>query len=359
MNVLFVSPVTRKSPQGREKQTYAYVGNNGQIEFGQQKRQDRSEKATTRLMFCGDYNKQQYVTGLDEMVTNPFYGSTDASIPDKFRQAETIKLQHVYELQEGMPIDTLQTRLTQFIFNTVNRPDAIENKASYIGNFSVDLYARTNRFDDTTIRGKLAIMLLKNHPKVASSKDVANPAVHHFYISEENEDIQELMRKTDLVEQVIAEKVNLQQNSSEFKCYQVASLCLYKNGNPCVIGNANHTTVKTQLSAYLDSNSKNFKDNATKFLSLIEMIKDKKEKDRFYVKYIIQQAINSRVFDVRDGWIYWPSKSGEPNMGKHNNALKLENLLLSEYVVFDPSNDASNWFGDLLKECVNKGVRVE
>lgn len=358
MVVLFVSPVMRTSPQGREKQTYAYFGANGQLEFGPQKRQSRSETTVTRLMFTGDFQKQQYNTGLDEMVDNPYYGSLDTTIAETYKTSKTIKLQTLYELQEGFEIGTLHNRIVSSMFNTrLSKVD--KDDVSYIGGFHVDLYARANRFDDTTIRGKLAIQLLKNHPRVALNKEAANPATHHFYISEENEAIVEVRRKQDTIEQIMFEKVKLQNEASNFKTYQVASLCLYKDNRPAVIGDANHELVKAQLSAYLDSSSKFFNENSRKFLELIAMIKDKKQSERFYVRYLLQQAINSNILDLRDGYIFWHSKANTPNMGKHTDILKLENLILSEMLIYNPQSDASNHYKDLLEECIKKGVRIE
>ena len=358
MVVLFVSPVMRTSPQGREKQTYAYFGANGQLEFGPQKRQSRSETTVTRLMFTGDFQKQQYNTGLDEIVDNPYYGSLDTTIAETYKTSKTIKLQTLYELQEGFEIGTLHNRITNSMFNArLSKVD--KDEASYIGVFHVDLYARANRFDDTTIRGKLAIQLLKNHPRVALNKESANPAIHHFYISEENEAIVEVRRKQDTIEQIMFEKVKLQNEASNFKTYQVASLCLYKDNRPAVVGEANHELVKAQLSAYLDSSSKFFNENSRKFLELITMIKDKKQSERFYVRYLLQQAINSNILDLRDGYIFWHSKANTPNMGKHTDILKLENLILSEMLIYNPQSDASNHYKDLLEECIKKGVRIE
>ena len=46
-------------------------------------------------------------------------------------------------------------------------------------------------------------------------------------------------------------------------------------------------------------------------------------------------------------------------MGKHADLQKLENILLTEYLAFNPEADVTNWYSELLKELIAKKVRIE
>lgn len=358
MNVIFISPVVKKSAQGRDLQHYAHINERKELELGPLKLQTRAENSVYRAMFPLDILESKYKTGLEELVTNPFYGSENTTIPESVRNAPQITLQTLYEIESDLPLGTLTSVATQTMFNT-NTAKVKEDSASFIGKFSIDLFPRVNRFDDTTLRGKLAIQLAKSHPRIAPSKEDANPAVHYFYISEENESVLEANKRQDYIDNVIASKVQLLRSTSEFKCYQVAVLCTMKDGTPIVKGDTNLDQIKVKLNSYLDPTSSKFKDNSTKFMSIMDLVSNKNETNRLFVKYLLQQALNIKIMENRDGYIYWYSKSNTPNMGRHSDMLKLENLLLAEMNVYDATSEATNWYGELEKECQSKGIRLK
>ena len=94
-------------------------------------------------------------------------------------------------------------------------------------------------------------------------------------------------------------------------------------------------------------------------MSLIEMLNTKEGKQRFEIKYLIPQAFNVRVLRAEDGFIFWDSKSGTKHMYKHNDDKKFENLILNDYLVYNPDEDQTNAYKDLLNEVIQKGGRVE
>lgn len=357
---LFVTPVNRVSPQGRDRQTYNYIDpNTNQLVIGKVMKKPRPDGTKVRLMFQPDYNTGKYNTGLDEVVINPYYGQEGYNIPEQISKLDKITLQQLYEVEHSLPTGSLNSNITSSIFNT-NVKKLADDDTSIIPSFFVDLYPRSNRFDNNTLRGKLAILLLKNHAKVAKNKNETNNAIHYFYISQENEDLEEAMTKQDLIDNVTHAKVELLKSTSDFKLYQIASLCTLKNGSPIIQGNVNPTQIKAQLNNYLDTNSSSFKYNAQTFLNLIELNSKKTEKQRMFVKYLMQQAINTKVFDIRDGFVFWTSKAAHKNMYKHSDILKLENLLLSEMLVFNPEEvNVTNWFNELKIELITKNVKIE
>ena len=363
MTVLFISPVPKVSAQGRDKQTYSFYDSTiGQVKSsGKLIGNTRAKDAQVVLKFTPNFDTLEYKTGLDEKILNPYKGNTEMGFPENIVNQEYITLQTFYEIQDGVPFGTYTSKMKSnaniFNFSFLNK-NAVLPEVTFIENFQLTLYDRVNRFDDTTARGRFAILLLKNHPRIAASKQVMNPVVHQFYISSENEAVEEQRKKQDLIDTATFEKVSLFRNTSEFKTYQVAVLCTQKDSTPIVKGNANFETCKERISSFL-SEGRQQKENIEKFLNIVELSKNKNEKARFEIKYLIQQAFNTDIFTSRDGYIWWLSKASTPNMGKHADLQKLENILLTEYLAFNPEADVTNWYSELLKELIAKKVRIE
>lgn len=356
MVVLFVSPVERTSPQGRDKQTYSYIDERtGELKIGQAMKKTRGSGSSVRLTFQPDYNSFSYKTGLEEQIENPFYKIENRPYND----SPKITIANLLEIEHNLEKGSLHSGMTSNLFEAQFGKNQTLSKGSEIERFSIDLYDDTNRFTDQTLRGRLAIQLIKNHPRIAQSKSEVNPVIHWFYISEENEAQVEKMKKQDIIDRAIAEKYILLNQGSAFKAYQITSLCKWKDGRTAIKGDASADLVKQQLNAFLDTGSQQMS-NIAKFLDLIELTKSKEGRSRIEAKYLIQQAFNTKVLDLNEGFIIWPSKVNVATLYKFKDADKFENLILNDMLNYNPEDsDTLNVYGELLKECIQKGVRVE
>jgi len=89
-------------------------------------------------------------------------------------------------------------------------------------------------------------------------------------------------------------------------------------------------------------------------------LKSKESRERLNVMYLVQQAINTGIINIREGYYVWNSKSGVPNMYKHNNYEKFVSLLQTEMKNWNPEEGSvTNWYADLYNEVKSKGIWIE
>jgi hypothetical protein len=376
--VLFVNPVSRIATQGRDKQTFNIIDPATQ-EIIVVKGMNKTREFGTASEYSFPFNPRtnRIVTGLDYSIPNPIYQLSPDEVMEKYglslqwrsildnvvKQAE-IKKQTWYEILDDVAPDyyTSEVAGNMTIFNAgKNMKDA--PKPNFLQGFKIILYDRPNRFEDDgtarTSRERLAIELIKVHDRIAKNKQEANSSKHHFYISEENEAETEKMKKQEMIDDAIYLKVELQRKLSEYKNYQVASLLPLHNGKPLIMGSMTSDGVKQSLNEYLSEGS-HLMDNIVRFNKVMSLFDSKEGRERFEIMYLVQQAINTNVILVRDGFYIWNSKSGTPNMYKHGNYEKLISLLQTEAKNYNPKDETvTNWYGDLLNEVKSKKARIE
>lgn len=351
--IIFISPVERVSALGRDRQVYTYIDEQTkELKTGQPMRKTKAQDAGVTLTFIPDYENLRYITGLWEEIENPYY--EDPNVPESISKSKKITKQNLLEIKHNVLLNTYTSQMTGGgIFKASRSKEKVET--TFIEKFAVVLYDRPNRFTDETPRGELAITMLKNHPRVAPSKDEVNPSLHWFYISQENEEISEQMKRQDLIDSCTFEKITLFRQSSEMTTYKVGSLCLYSDGIPAVKGNMSFDAVKQQINTYLSA-GKSQSHNCNKFLTIMELLKE--NKDLFEIKYLVQQALNTDVIKIRDGYVFWTSQKDKPNLYKWSSLEKLEGYLTQE-MLSQTTEDVQNGYSDLVKELIKKGVRIE
>lgn len=370
---LYVNPVPKISSQGRDKQTYSFLNpKTGELVVTKSMAKTREFGATVELSFPINYQKNRLETGLDIMVTNPFYELDPQQVMenynlsnhwrerlDKIVSAREIKKQTLYEIYDDVQPDFYTSEIHgDTIFNN-SRNIKDTREPSFLQKFKVILYDGPNRFTDDTPRGRLAIECLKVNGKIAPNKKAINSALHLFYISEENEAEIEKSKKQDIIYDATYEMVRLQREASEFKNYQVAILLTTNQNRSILKGTASADKVKRSLNDYI-SESNHQMDNIDKFMKVIDLLKTKEGRKRFEVMYLVQQAINTDIITVRDGYYIWNSKATEKNMYKHSNFDKLISLLQIEMDNFNPDDrSVQNWYGELLDEVKLRGIRFE
>lgn len=367
---MYISPVPRQATQGRDKQTFtSFDPKSGQpTEQRRLMHKTREFGTAYRMSFRADISKNKLHTGLDESVDNPFYDLDASSVMsdfgldhqwsselEKIVKQKLIKKQTYFEiLDKRSPGFYTSDMLSGNLFTySKNKKSKVE--ATFLEEFFVLLYDGPNRFTDETPRQRIAMQMFRVHDKVAPDKKSINPSIHSFYISEENEAEMEKMRKQDVIDQAIYAKVKLFNEASEFKTYQVASLCLNSQGHPIVKGIASKDQVKQALNNYLDSGT-NQMIHVEKFIEITNLLKEKESRLKLDVLYLVQQGINLNCLSMKDGYMLWHSKAQTPQY-KFSEKDKFVNLILVEMLKYNPEDtETSNWYFDLYSELEKKGA---
>lgn len=369
---LFVSPVPRTASQGRDRQVFTVIDpKTKQLTTTRSMNKTREVGTSVTLKFPLDTYSGRYITGLDELVANPIY-SLDAEtvfstynlspkwqdiIPKLVRQAQ-ISRQTYFEILDNVDPDYYTTLAKSGTMLSFQPSQLLNRESTFIERFSVELFDRPNRFVDDTPRQRMAIQLIKVHNRIAKSKMEANPVEHLFYISEENEAEMEKMRKQDIIDEAKFEKIKLQKEASDFVNYKVASLLTTYQDRPIVKGATSKDGVKQAINNFLNDKSHQM-ENIQKFNDVVTLLKSAEGKQRFEVKYLIQQGLNHKVLENRDGYLVWISRSADKNIYKWTDYEKFVSFIVSEMIIFDPEGELTNWYNELFQEVKSKNAWLE
>lgn len=370
---IFVNPVPRISAQGRDKQVYTVQTNTGELIPSQPMHKTKEFGANDILQFQYDHNTNRLVTGLDVTVENPFYERSvedviqeyqlssrwQTIIGDLVKQKKILK-QTLFEISDAVEPGFYSSEIkggTMLKHGFGSRNEDV----NFLQSFKIILYDRPNRFTDETPRGRISIQLLKTNQKVAQSLNEVNSAVHSWYISEENEAEIERNKKRSIINKSIYHTHKLQNEETPFLNYQVAILCKDRNGDPIIKGEVAESTVIDALNSYVSNESAHQMSNIEKFESVYGLLQTREGIDKFNVMYLVQQAINTRVVVVSDGYYVWNSKvSSGNNVSKFTDYDKLVSFLIKEKSTYNPEDkDVTNWYGELLDEVKLKNVRFD
>lgn len=372
--VLYVNPVPRISVQGRDKQNYMIIDpRTGDVRSSGQ--MNKSKEFTTTEEFSFPYNPDtgRLETGLDVSIRSPFKDAdpqrlmTQYALPSDWAKLlpeivvkDKISKQVYYEIIGGVEPDFYTSRVPYTIFNMPH--NVADIKTTYLQEFKMILYGRPNRFEDDggkkTARQRLSMLLCKVHPKIANSKAEANSAYHSWYISEENEAEREVNAKRNLLNKAAYHMYKLQNEFDNYRNFQVAILLKDEADVPIITNRVSPAKVEAALNGYIDDKHHQA-ENCESFLEVMELLDTPDGLMKFEVRFLVQQAINTNVIAVRDGYYVWHSKAGEPNVFKHSHYEKLLELLITEMQAYNPEEDVTNWYGELLKEVKSKGAWIE
>lgn len=377
--VVFVSPVPRVPTQGRDKQTFTLIDpRSGEMKTGQNMNKTKETGAASEYSFPFNPRTNRLETGLEVTVPNPIYQLSVEEVMESYSLShqwreqieklvnqKEIKKQTLYEIIDDVAPGYYTSEIAggYTIFNTSKSTRVGDLKPNFLQRFKIILYDYPNRFEDdgtkSTSRERLAIELVKVCPRIAASKRDMNTVQHHFYISEENEAEVEKVRKQDVIDEAVYLKVKLQKESNDYKNYQVGSLLTHKNNKPLIEGSISPSKVKRDVTAYLGEGSSQM-ENVEKFMKVMQLLDSKEGREKFEMMYLVQQAVNTGVITIRDGYYIWNSKAGTPNMHKHINYDKFISLLQSEKKGYDPKDTVTtNWYADLFNEVKDKGALIE
>lgn len=369
---LFVSPVPRTASQGRDRQVFTVIDpKTKQLTTTRSMNKTREVGTSVTLKFPLDTYSGRYITGLDELVANPIYllepetvfstynlSPKWQDIVTKLVKQPQISRQTYFEILDNVEPDYYTTLAKGGTMLSFQPAQLLNRESSFIERFSVELFDRPNRFVDDTPRQRMAIQLIKVHNRIAKSKLEANPVEHLFYISEENEAEMEKMRKQDLIDEANFEKIKLQKEASDFVNYKVASLLTTYQDRPIVKGATSKDGVKQAINNFLGDRTHQM-ENIQKFNDVVTLLKSAEGKQRFEVKYLVQQALNYKVLENREGYLVWISRSADKNIYKWTDYEKFISFIVSEMIIFDPSGDLTNWYNELFQEVKTKNAWLE
>lgn len=372
--ILYVSPVERVPSQGRDRQIYSFIDpKTNQLVQTKAMRKTRETGTEAVYAFQPSYSQNRYLTGLDERIKNPFQ---EASVDDLLNQynlpvewrKELEKIVTYSEISKQSYYEILHNQVPGFYTSTFNPLNSIFKASgktkeeikdtTFIDRFSITLYDGANRFTDETPRGALAIQLIRNHPRIALDKKSVNPVQHHYYISEENEAEMEKMRKQDLIDDAQNMKYELLRKSTDYKAYQVASLCTTVDHKPIVKGTTTRDGVKIAFNNYLGDGRDQMK-NVEKFMEVTDLLRSSETKALFECKYLVAQGLVNGVLGIRDGNLYWYSKSNDFTKYKWSSEQAFVSFLVTEFNTYNPDETVQNFYQDLFNEVKNKGAWVE
>lgn len=367
---IIVKPVPRESVQNRQSQTYHRLNlRTKQTEAVATMNKNKAKNAADELTFELDKTGSKYKTGLEERVANPFKGFDKQKLIlrynlsdewnkfiDDIVESDYISLQTNYEILDGVDPNFYTSKVT-----TKKIPGSIfrdpNSEPSFIENFRYVLYDRANIITNESIRGRFGQLLVKNNSRVAEDKTY-NPNVHFFYIAEENEEQVEQLKKDDLVNEAIFKLVSLERDYPGKVLEQFSKILTNSQGIPLIKGEVPMPTVRANLNNYIKGNSRDWAKNIEKFNFLYSLFKDNKE--RYHLEYVIQEAINTNVMSINNGYIFWHSMLNNPTLYKWDKKEKLIEYLSVELEKYNPKEkDMENAYQNLITELSNKGIKVE
>jgi hypothetical protein len=78
------------------------------------------------------------------------------------------------------------------------------------------------------------------------------------------------------------------------------------------------------------------------------------------MKYLLQQALNTGVFQIMAGKYYWPKKKHVKNLyNLGSNEMAILKTLHEQFDIYEPDTDLDNIYSDLIEELKSKDVRID
>lgn len=375
---IWVNPVPRISVQGRDKRVYTMntnliSGDSGSLVPTTRLNKNKEFGAAETFQFPLDPLRNKLVTGLDETVDNPYKGFTgreiitnynlDTSwtdIIEKIADQEYITKQTMLEIKHGVANNYYHGHVQYHMGNMPQDISLFHNNRSFLQDLKLVLYDRPNPFDDSSPRQELLMYMVYSLPTVAQSKIDINPAIHNWFISQENEEEELAAKKAEIIEEAIYHMHKLKHEYGKFRSYQMAIVLSDSYNQSLVKGKVTNEVVSSKLSSYIQEKSNNQMTNISTFMKNINLLKSKEGFSKFFIKYLIQQALNTNVLALRDNEYIWHSKAGTPDVYKLGNSYdKLINFFVKEYEEYNPKSDISNWYKDLSEEVAAKGIQLD
>lgn len=365
---VFVLPVKRVSVQGRGNYTIS-------LPDGTKVPAERTFHRDVQKTFAFASNKEgtKLITGLEKLIDNPYYQQELDDLPEEIRPKgdwaikyeellkprQQITLQTFYEVLDNVPLGTYTsekskiTMVNSFGFNSMFK----EWTPTYLENFRIYLKDGTNVFTNKTSRGRLAIQLLRNHPRIAKSSSEVNINVHDFYIATEEESYINKRDSRKLVSKgaVALEKLATASEEDPFLLQMVAGAVGILKGV-----NTSRYKILDMLDNYIweekNINREKQEDRIRKFIDIVSLIDTKEGRDKIYVKYLITMALQTNTFAISNGSIFWLSKRDSNLFELGRDMQKIETGFLNDISKKESGLEAP--IIDLEEELKRKNIEV-
>lgn len=369
IKTLWVNPVERISLQGRHKQVYTINTGSG-IMPTVSMHKSKELNTTAEYAFPVNYQTNKLQTGLNVMIDNPLYGMSPEEVFDQYEigpkwqnlipdivKSNNIKKQTWLEIKHSVDPDYYTDRIGYTMSNMPSDMKEWGKDKTYLQSLKLILYPRPNSFSSETPRQELLMHMIEVLPYIAKTKNEANSAFHDWYISEENEAEIEKAKKADIIEKATYNLYRLKHEAGPYRTYQVAILLRDANAREIVKGELKTENVNNILNSFILTSGVHQMDNINKFMKLVEMQDSIDSVEKFEIMYLFQQALNVNIVGERDNVFVWHNKAGHPNVYElGSNFDKIVNFFLKEYREFNPDSELTNWYNELKKDVVARGV---
>lgn len=377
---LIISPVPSPSVQGRDTHRFTYRDKDGKVIKGPIMNKRKaigasgfSSTDTLRFTISGG----RVNAGMSEKMPNPWYVgeySNDTKEADTRKNVSEVMSAyglHGEEWDKEISLIIYQEEITtqRYLeilggFEKDYYTEKCPAKKGYFWSeedmtplmkFSYVFYDKDNVIEDDTPRKRLAQQLVKmRDDKIAPSKNMINTATHMYYIAEENEEAKESKRKNDYENDAIVALVMLKNsypldsNIAEWPMYQIGTL-LKHNNKPFIKGAMPPVTVEQRLNSYIKDKQFGGIKACKEFLSKVQLFN--KNKERFYIEYLVQQGLNTNVIGINNGFLFWfAQKSVRQEWYKFNSIEDFATFLQTEYDKHDPDENLGTAYDEFVAE---------
>lgn len=360
VNTVFITPVERKSVQGRSD--YSYLDSTGNLI---PMKRSFSKGAGKKYNFPAHIDGRSIKSDLSRSVINKWYQQDPhnldlhlkvgpqwenrmETVVSKERISKQMELEIRFDLAPGTLTNERKLHYNLKLRKAGDIPNMLES-------FNITLYDDSNRFTDETLRGALAIELARVSGKIASTKGDVNPSRHDFFISQENEAAIEAVAKQEIINNAITDLTLMRRKQTPFFRYSIATIL------KLVKGTVSDVIVKQQFDKFITDKSKGQLDNIEKFNKIVALIDEGEQGlNRLHIMYLIQQAVNTHLMSVKSGNYIWHSKKGIDNLynlgSKYSAVVQ---LFQTEFDKYDPEEEGENWYASLIEELQTKSVKIE
>lgn len=380
---IYVKPVDRVSVHGYDKNEWLLTDVDGneisRKPFKRTKAYSNNVNVTTTVTFPPDRTLQRLDTGLDVRMHNPYLGeepeelrtkynldsSWDSSYLEKLVKSEYITKQVFFEVKHKRPRGFYTNELlAPLIFNIgLSRKAVLDSRnieASFLQRFVYELPDETVKITGGSPRSDIAIVLMEACQKVANRKEDIRAGYHEFYIAQVDEHKAEVKARNDIHMKAVHLLVELINKYPSKTIYQVAALCRNYKNKPIVAGNLTNEAVEDRLKLFINTTSDNKVTHCMEFIKIMELMMDEDNTDLFHIKFIINQALNLKVIESKDGYFIWHSKFEQPNLYKLGTSYdKMVQFFIDQYIKYEVGSDVTNWYKDLLDELRRNDAKLE
>lgn len=352
----------------QKRGNYTTIGPDG---VRRQANRQMARKVTRPFGFVSDKNNEKIlITGLDNYVVNPYFDTDIEDIPISYRPKgpwenkwndirakEKITLQLLYEI-----MDNVDEGYYASMKNTPSMSSPLANakrfqelEPTFLEVFKIHLHEGTNVFKNSTQRGRLGILVLENHPRIAESKEEAdqNPDKYDFYIASAEEVLEESERKDNKYMEAIVRLSDVMDNYDSFVAYQFAVAL------KAVKGNVGTREAKKALREYIMSDKRvsgmTQMERWDQFNKVYVAFKD--DINTLYALYLVRQAYILSIFRDVSGKIVWATQKTRENLFDLGvNFNKVVDGFYQAMKTYDPDVDIDNMFAILEGEIKSQGA---